>query len=173
MAVTFNSKVDPKAKTELFKIYVDVSEDGTEELELQGRGIGSWTIEQNQEMTVVPDVLGLNDFERGVPKPQQSVELALRKNSQLGELLFDAWFNNDMSKLDNITIVQKFEFISSTVETSCLARKQIECAMNITQFMGEAENYLKFGVDIYYSNNIITGTMPITDGNPPVFNADT
>lgn len=173
MAVTFNSKVDPKAKTELFKIYVDVSEDGTEELELQGRGITNWTIDQNQEMTVQSDVLGYNDFERGNPKPQQSVELALRKNSKLGELLFEAWFKNDMSALDSMTIVQKFEFVSSTVQTSCLARKQVGCAMNITSFQGEAENYLKFGVDIYYSNNIITGTMPITDGNPPVFNADT
>ncbi len=161
----FNSAVSPKAKTELFKIYVDVGTTASSpEFELQGRGVTSWTIENGQELTVTPDVLGFNDFERGTPKPQQSVELAIRKGSKLGLMLFEAWLTGDMSKLDSMKILQKFEFIDGSGTDTCVARLQDECAMNITSFIGEAENYLKFAVDIYYSNKITMGTMPKTDG---------
>lgn len=110
--MAFNEKVNPKAKTELFKIYADVSTDGTTpEWELQGRGVTSWTVEQNEDITKEPDVLGYVDIERGVAQPTQSgVSVKLRKGSKFGEMLFDAWFSGDMSKLDNVKMLQKFEF---------------------------------------------------------------
>lgn len=172
--MAFNEKVNPKAKTELFKIYADVSTDGTTpEWELQGRGVTSWTVEQNEDITKEPDVLGYVDIERGVAQPTQSgVSVKLRKGSKFGEMLFDAWFSGDMSKLDNVKMLQKFEFVDGTTEDKCKARLQEECVIAINNFTGEAAGYLGFEIDIHYSNKITTGEMAITDGASIKFTPD-
>lgn len=172
--MAFNEKVNPKAKTELFKIYADVSTDGTTPgWELQGRGVTSWTVEQNEDITKEPDVLGYVDIERGVAQPTQSgVSVKLRKGSKFGEMLFDAWFSGDMSKLDNIKMLQKFEFVDGTAENKCKARLQEECVIAINNFTGEAAGYLGFEIDIHYSNKITTGEMLITDGASIEFTPD-
>lgn len=172
--MAFNEKVNPKAKKELFKIYADVSTDGTTpEWELQGRGVTSWTVEQNEDITKEPDVLGYVDIERGVAQPTQSgVSVKLRKGSKFGEMLFDAWFSGDMSKLDNVKMLQKFEFVDGTTEDKCKARLQEECVIAINNFTGEAAGYLGFEIDIHYSNKITTGEMAITDGASIEFTPD-
>ena len=170
--MAFNDKVNPKAAVKLFKIYFDVSSTSTPEWELQGRGITSWTIDQNQDFSAEADVLGYVDFDRGIAKPQQSFDLAIRKGSKLGNILFNAWFNGDQSSLDSIKILQKFEFVDAETEGYCIARLQDECAINITSFNGEAEDYLKFSVETHYSNKITTGTMAKVDPDPVVFTPD-
>jgi len=165
----FNSYASPKAKVERFKLYVDI--DGT--LELQGRGITSWTIEQNQDIEQEADVLGYVDNTRSSAKPSQSIdEFKFRKDSALAQKLFKAFYTGDTSELDDITIVQKFEFVDADeTGTTCFARKLPECMLNITSFNGEAESDLSVSLEIYYSGEIITGTMPITDGDTPTFTA--
>lgn len=174
MSTTWNTEVNPKAKTQLFKIYAQVS--GTEALptwELQGRGVTSWTVEQNQDINKEPDVLGYVDMERGIAQPAQSgVALNIRKDSVLGTLLFDAWFSGDYSKLDDISILQKFEFVDGATTGSVLARLQKHCLIAINSFSGEAGGYLGFDVDIHYSNDIITGQMTKVDASPIVFTPD-
>lgn len=172
--MAFNEKVNPKAKTELFKIYADVSADGTTpEWELQGRGVTSWTVEQNEDITKEPDVLGYIDIERGVAQPTQSgVSVKLRKGSKFGEMLFDAWFSGDTSKLDNIKMLQKFEFMDGSAANKCKARLQEECVIAINNFTGEAAGYLGFEIDIHYSNKITTGEMAVTDGASIEFTPD-
>ena len=173
MATTFNDIASPNVDTKYFKIYMDMADGAdTESWELQGRGIASWTIEQNQDFTVDSDVLGYNDFTRGTPKPQQSVEIAIRKGSKLGGLLFDAFYSGDTSKLNSLKILQKFEMVDATPEGECKARVQEDCAININQFMGEAEGKLKFAIDIYYSNNITLGHMAKVDASPVTFTPD-
>lgn len=172
MAITFNDAASPKVKTEKFKIYVDVSTTSTPEYELQGRGVESWTVDNGQDIESTVDVLGYNDFERGVAQPTQDVTLRLRKNSKLGEMMFEAWFKGDFSTLDSLKILQKFEMVDGKTSGTCLARLQDECAINITSFEGEAGGYLAFGATIHYSNKIQTGTMPKTDGSTITFTPD-
>ena len=172
--LAFNEKVNPKAKTELFKIYADISADGSEpEWELQGRGVTSWTVEQNQDITKEPDVLGYVDVERGTAQPTQAgVAVKLRKGSKFGEMLFYAWFSGDTTRLDNIKMLQKFEFVDGTSEGKCKARLQEECVIAINNFTGEAAGYLGFEIDIHYSNKITTGEMAVTDGASIEFTPD-
>lgn len=171
--MAFNGNVNPKAKTQHFKIYIDVSEsNNTPEWELQGRGVESWTVEQNQDIEKTTDVLGLVDMERGVAQPSQTATLALRKGSKLAEILFDAFYSGDFSKLDSVKILQKFEVKDGSETGTCLARLQDNCLIAITSFNGEAGGYLNFEVEIHYSNEITTGTMPIKDGSTIVFTPD-
>lgn len=175
MATQFNDKASPKIETKYFKIYIDTadSSSSTPTWELQGRGVESWTVDQNQDITKTPDVLGYVDMERGIAQPAQSgVKINLRKGSVLGTILFDAWFSGDMSKLNSMKILQKYEFISGTTENTCKARLQDECMISINSFSGEAGGYLGFDIDIHYSNKITTGTMPLTDGESITFTAD-
>ena len=68
----FNSYAAPKVETKRFKIYADVGSSGTPEWELQGRGVESWTVEENSDVEKTTDVLGYVDMERGTAQPTQS-----------------------------------------------------------------------------------------------------
>ena len=165
----FNANASPKAPTKRFKMYVEI--DG--ELELQGRGITSWSVEQNQDVTQEEDVLGFVDNTRGNAKPQQNIDtFKFRKDSKLAKMAFDAWYSGDYSKLDSLNIVQKFEFVEGSDTDTCLARKLPNSMINITALNGEAGNDLSVSMDIYYSGEIIKGTMPIVDGVKPTFTED-
>ena len=169
----FNSYANPKVETKRFKIYADVGSSGTPEWELQGRGVESWTVEENSDVEKVTDVLGTVDMERGTAQPTQSgVAIKLRKGSKLGEMLFDAFFTRNYEKLNAIKILQKFEFADADTEDSCLARLEEDVMIAINNFTGEAGGYLGFEVDIHYANKTTTGTMPKVDGDTITFTPD-
>lgn len=175
--MAFNDYANPKVQTKRFKIYAQVGTTGLSNdpvYELQGRGVENWTVEQNQNITKTPDVLGYVDMERGIAQPAQSgVTLKLRKGSVLAENLFNAWFSGDLSALDSITILQKFEFMDYPDATGyCKARKQDNCMISINSFNGEADGYLGFDVDIHYSNEITTGKMAVEDPTTIIFTPD-
>ena len=169
----FNSYANPKVETKRFKIYADVGTGETSEWELQGRGVESWSVEQNEDVTKTPDVLGYVDMERGTAQPTQSgVSVRLRSGSKFGQMLFDAWFSNDKTKLDSIKMLQKFEFVDGTDSDTCLARLEEDVMISINSFEGEAGGYLGFTIDIHYANKTTTGTMPKVDGETIEFTAD-
>ena len=170
----FNSYANPKVETKRFKIYADVSEgSGNPEWELQGRGVGSWTVDENEDITKEPDVLGYIDMERGTPQQTQTgVIVNLRKGSKFGSLLFDAWFTGDKSKLDAMKFLQKFEFVDGTDENTCRARLEEDVLVSINSFNGEAAGYLSFDIDIHYANMRTIGTMPKVDGDEITFTPD-
>lgn len=166
----FNDYANPKVETKRFKIYADVGTGETPEWELQGRGIESWTVEENSDVEKTTDVLGLVDMERGTAQPTQSgIAIKLRKDSKFGQMLFDAWFSRDTSKLDAIKMLQKFEFADGEEESSCLARLEEDVMVAINNFTGEAGGYLGFEVDIHYANKTTLGTMPKKDGETITF----
>ena len=170
----FNSYANPKVETKRFKIYADVGSSSSPDWELQGRGVESWSVEQNEDVTKTPDVLGYVDMERGTAQPTQSgVSVKLRKESKFGQMLFDAWFKNDKSKLDSIKMLQKFEFVDGGTENTCLARLEENVMISINTFNGEAGGYLGFDIDIHYANKTTTGTMPKVDGDSITFTPDT
>lgn len=173
MATEF-SYANPKIETKRFKIYADVGGGGdTPDWELQGRGIESWTIEENQDVTKTTDVLGYVDMERGTAQPTQSgVSIKLRKGSKLAQNLFASWYTGDTSVLDSMKILQKFEFVDGESANTCLARLQEDVMISINNFTGEAGGYLGFEVDIHYANKVTTGTMPKEDGATITFTPD-
>lgn len=176
MSITFNSAVNPKARTELFKIYANVGTTVAPVWELQGRGIESWSVERNEDIEKREDVLGLIDIMRGKQKPTQSgIDLLVRKGSAFGELLMDAWYTGDYSKLDNLDLLHKYEFVDyeeGTTTDECLAKRESECTVVINSFGGEAGGYLGFNIDIHYTNNTVTGHMTKEDASPVVFTPD-
>lgn len=166
----FNNYANPKVETKRFKIYADVGEGGSSEWELQGRGVESWTVEENTDVEKKTDVLGYVDMERGTAQPTQSgVAVNLRKGSKLAQILFDAWYSRDTSKLDAIKILQKFEFADGSDENSCLARLEEDVMIAVNNFTGEAGGYLGFEIDIHYANKTTLGTMPKVDGDSITF----
>ena len=169
----FNSYANPKVETKRFKIYADVGTSGTPEWELQGRGVESWSVEMNEDVTKTTDVLGCVDMERGTAQPTQSgVAIKLRKGSKFAEMLFDAWFKRDTSKIDSVKMLQKFEFADGTDSDTCLARLEEDVMIAINNFSGESGSYLGFEIDIHYANKTTTGTMPKVDGDTITFTPD-
>lgn len=170
----FNSYANPKVETKRFKIYADVGTGEIPEWELQGRGVESWTVEENSDVEKVTDVLGYVDMERGTAQPTQSgVAIKLRKGSKFGEMLFDAWYKHDTSRLDAVKMLQKFEFADGEIEDTCLARLEEDVMIAINNFTGEAGGYLGFEVDIHYANKTTTGTMQKVDGDSITFTPST
>lgn len=170
----FNNFANPKIETKRFKIYADVGSSDTPEWELQGRGLESYTIEENSDVEKVTDVLGMVDMERSAAQPTQSgLAIKLRKGSKLGEMLFDAWFKRDYTKLNAVKILQKFEFADGDSEDSCLARLEEDVMISINSFSGEAGSYLGFEVDFHYANKTTLGTMSKTDGETITFTPST
>ena len=169
----FNTYAAPEIETKRFKIYADVGGTSTPEWELQGRGVESWTVEENSDVEKTTDVLGYVDMERGTAQPTQSgVAIKLRKGSKFGQMLFDAWFKRDTSKLNAVKMLQKFEFVDGTEEDTCLARLEEDVMIAINNFTGEAGGYLGFEIDIHYANKTTTGTMPKVDGASITFTPD-
>ena len=169
----FNKYANPKVETKRFKIYADVGSGSSPEWELQGRGVESWTVEENSDVEKVTDVLGTVDMERSTAQPTQSgIALKLRKGSKLGEMLFEAWFKRDYEKLNAIKILQKFEFASGDSENTCLARLEEDVMIAINNFTGEAGGYLGFEIDLHYANKTTYGTMPLEDGDTITFTPD-
>lgn len=163
--VEFNDLATPKIGTERFKIYLDVGDGNAPEWELQGRGIESWTIEENSDVDKKTDVLKLVDMERKTPQPTQSgIAINLRKESKLASLLFEAWVKRDYSKLNALKILQKFEFVDGNDPDTCLARLEEDVMIAINTFNGEAGGSLGFEIDIHYANKTTTGTMAKKDG---------
>lgn len=169
----FNTYANPKVETKRFKVYADVGTGSVPEWELQGRGVESWSVEENSDVEKQTDVLGYVDMERGTAQPTQSgIAIKLRKGSKFGEMLFDAWFNRNTSRLDAIKILQKFEFADGDDEGTCRARLEEDVMIAINNFTGEAGGYLGFEVDFHYANKTTTGTMPKVDGDTITFTPD-
>lgn len=168
----FNSAANPKVETKKFKIYFDVGTLGKPSWELQGRGVESWTIDENQDVEKKNDVLGYVDMERGTAQPTQSgVLVKLRSGSKLAVILFNAWLTGDYSQLNALKILQKFEF-ADVSPSECMARLEEDVMIAINNFSGEAGGYLGFEIDIHYANKRTLGSMPKIDGDTITFTPD-
>jgi hypothetical protein len=169
----FNSYASPKAKTERFKLYIDISEDKSGDYELQGKGIEAWTIDRGEEITKTKDVLGGVEVERSTPEPTQTgVRIVVRKDSKFAQIVAEAEFTGDMSKLDSMNIIKKYEFMDGDTEDTCKAKLEKDVTVGLPTFEGEAGGYLAYMVDFHYSNRFITGTMPKEDGDTITFTPD-
>lgn len=164
MAITFNEKASPKIPTNALSVYADVSSSTTEDWELQGRGIGSWTFEENADVTKDIDVLGMVDMERGTPQRAISgIEMKFRKDHKLGEMIFEAWYTGDYSKLNAEKILLVFGFVDGKTSGAFLARKEEEVLIGISSINAEAGDYITANVDFNFANKSTLGEATISN----------
>jgi hypothetical protein len=171
--VEFNKNASPKAKTEAFKIYIDVSAEKSGEYELQGKGIASWTTDRGEEITKTKDVLGGVEVERSTPEPTQTgVRIVVRKESKFAQMIAEAEYTGDTKALDAMNILKKYEFLSGNDENTCKAKLEKDVVVSVQSFEGEAGGFLAYIVDFHYANRFELGTMPLVDGEPITFTPD-
>ena len=169
----FNNYASPKASTDKFKLYIDVSDDKSGTYELQGKGIESWTIDRGETIEKSKDVLGGVEVERSTPEPTQTgVRIFIRKDSKFAKIIADADFTGDTSKLDSVNILKKYEYMDGEASDTCKAKLETDVTVGIPTFEGEAGGYLAYIVDFHYANRFKTGTMPKTDGDKITFTPD-
>jgi hypothetical protein len=109
-------------------------------------------------------------MERGTAQPTQSgISIKLRKNSKLGQILFDAFITRNYEKLNAVKILQKFEFADGDDADTCIARLEEDVMIAINNFNGEAGGFLGFEIDLHYANKSTIGTMPKEDGETITF----
>lgn len=169
----FNDKVNPTVAVEdAYRLFVDVGASGTVELEMQGRGVSSYSQSSNADSSQDLDVLGYTDTTVSAPKVSQEIELKVRKGSKLAGMIFDAYLENKGSIV--VDIYEKYPMVdySSTNTTDCKARKQADCTIAWTEATIEAGGKFGYNVTLYHSGVITKGKMPKDNESEQVFEAD-
>lgn len=169
----FNSRANPTvAVEEAYRLFVDVKTSGTTpELEMQGRGVASYSQSSNADASQDLDVLGFVDTTVSAPKVSQEMEMKVRKGSKLGAMIFDAYLDGKSSI--TVDIYEKYPMVNhSTGGTDCKARKQSYCTVVWTEAQIEAGAKFGYNVTLYHSGIITKGSMPIDDDSEQVFTAD-
>ena len=161
----FNSNANPTvAVEEAYRLYVDVKSNGTTPvLEMQGRGVTSYSQSSNADSSQDLDVLGYTDTTVSTPKVSQEIELKVRKGSKLSGKIFDAYLENKGSIV--VDIYEKYPMVdySSSDTTSCRARKQTNCTIAWTEATIEAGGKFGYNVTLYHSGEITKGKMAKED----------
>lgn len=172
--MAFNSYAAPKVPTDRFKLYIDIGEGNGDgyEFELQGRGITNWTIDRNNNTNKQVDVLRYVDIQRGVPQPTQNVTVYIRSDSKFAEIIAEADYTGDETKLNAMNILHKFEYLDGKDEDSCKAKLNKNVFVEVVSFNGEADNYLNYTLNFHYSNDFVLGTMPKKDSDTITFTPD-
>ena len=170
----FNANAKPTvAVEEAYRLYVDVKDSGSQPvLELQGRGVPSYSQSANADSSQDLDVLGYTDTTVSAPKVSQEIELKVRKGSKLAGMIFDAYLENKGSI--TVDIYEKYPMVdySSSDTESCKARKQVNCTIVWTETTIEAGDKFGYNVTLYHSGEITLGKMAKVDGESPAFTAD-
>lgn len=172
----FNEKATPTVAVEdAYRLYVDVKDSGTSPvLELQGRGVASYSQSANADISQDLDVLGYTDTTASAPKVSQEIALKVRKNSKLAGMIFDAYLDNKSSII--VDIYEKYPMVdySSSDTDSCKARMQKNCTIAWTEATIEAGGKFGYTVTLYHSGEITKGKMAKVDAESgATFEADT
>lgn len=161
----FNANAKPTvAVEEAYRLYVDVKDTGTTPvLEMQGRGVSSYSQSANADSSQDLDVLGYTDTTVSAPKVSQEIELKVRKGSKLAGMIFDAYLENKGSI--TVDIYEKYPMVdySSSDTDNCKARKQTDCTIAWTEATIEAGGKFGYNVTLYHSGIITKGKMTKVD----------
>ena len=163
MATDFNVGVGVKATRKLLMTFVDVSDSGTPEWEIVGRGVEDSSIELNPQTETATDILGITETSVEKWEPNQSFDPnTVKGGSKLNFKLHKIWQDKKPELLSkfNVLIVYAYLGEKSTFE----AEMQKNCTINITSLGGSA--YVDMPIEISYSNDSTKGTVTIADGVP-------
>lgn len=163
MATDFNVGVGVKATRKLLMTYVDVSDSGTPEWELVGRGVEDSSIELNPNTETTTDILGITETAVTKWEPNQSFDPnTVKGGSKLNYKLHEIWQNKTPELLSKFNVLIVYAYIGET--NNFEAEMQKNCTINITSIGGSA--YVDMPIEISLSNDSTKGTVSIADGVP-------
>lgn len=142
------------------KTLITVAEWGsgtTPEREILGARTEDSSIEFNPDIATSTDILGITYSEINKTEPQQSFDpYYLLGGSKLGAYLAQAALENNIDAYNStFTIYIIAAFIGSEGSYKCV--KHTGCSIIPASIGGDA--YVSMPIDVYYSNNIETGTV--------------
>ena len=163
MATDFNVGVGVKAARKLLMTFVDVSDSGTPEWEIVGRGIEDSSIELNPQTETTTDILGITETSVEKWEPNQSFDPnTVKGGSKLNFKLHKIWQDKKPELLSKFNVLIVYAYLGET--STFEAEMQKNCTINITSLGGSA--YVDMPIEISYSNDITKGTVTIADGVP-------
>jgi hypothetical protein len=163
MATDFNVGAGVKAPRKLLMTYVDVSDSGTPEWELVGRGVEDSAIELNPNTETTTDILGITETAVTKWEPNQSFDPnTVKGGSKLNYKLHEIWQNKTPELLSKFNVLIVYAYIGET--NNFEAEMQKNCTINITSIGGSA--YVDMPIEISLSNDSVKGTVSIADGVP-------
>ena len=163
MAIDFNVGAGVKAARKLLMTYVDVSDSGTPEWELVGRGVEESAIELNPNTETVTDILGITDTSVTKWEPNQSFDPnTVKGGSKLNFKLHEIWQNKTPELLSKFNVLIVYAYIGETKNFE--AEMQKNCTINITSIGGSS--YVDMPIEISFSNDSTKGTVTIANGVP-------
>lgn len=163
MATDFNVGAGVKATRKLLMTYVDVSDSGTPEWELVGRGVEDSSIELNPNTETTTDILGITETAVTKWEPNQSFDPnTVKGGSKLNYKLHEIWQNKTPELLSKFNVLIVYAYIGET--NNFEAEMQKNCTINITSIGGSA--YVDMPIEISLSNDSVKGTVSIADGVP-------
>lgn len=163
MATDFNVGAGVKATRKLLMTYVDVSDSGTPEWELVGRGVEDSSIELNPNTETTTDILGITETAVTKWEPNQSFDPnTVKGGSKLNYKLHEIWQNKTPELLSKFNVLIVYAYIGET--NNFEAEMQKNCTINITSIGGSA--YVDMPIEISLSNDSTKGTVSIADGVP-------
>lgn len=163
MATDFNVGAGVKATRKLLMTYVDVSDGGTPEWELVGRGVEDSSIELNPNTETTTDILGITETAVTKWEPNQSFDPnTVKGGSKLNHKLHQIWQNKTPELLSKFNVLIVYAYLGETNKFE--AEMQKNCTINITSIGGSA--YVDMPIEISLSNDSTKGTVSIADGVP-------
>lgn len=163
MATDFNVGAGVKATRKLLMTYVDVSDSGSPEWELVGRGVEDSSIELNPNTETTTDILGITETAVTKWEPNQSFDPnTVKGGSKLNYKLHEIWQNKTPELLSKFNVLIVYAYIGET--NNFEAEMQKNCTINITSIGGSA--YVDMPIEISLSNDSVKGTVSIADGVP-------
>lgn len=163
MATDFNVGAGVKAARKLLMTYVDVSDSGTPEWELVGRGVEDSSIELNPNTETTTDILGITETSVTKWEPNQSFEPnTVKGGSKLNFKLHQIWQDKKPELLSKFNVLIVYAYIGETKTFE--AEMQKNCTINVTSIGGSA--YVDMPIEISFSNDSTKGTVTIADGVP-------
>lgn len=160
----FNVEENIKVARKLLRTYVDVSESGTAEWELVGKGIEESAIELNPDTETITDILGVTTTTVNKWEATQSFDpFTVRGGSKLAFKLHKIWQDKTPEKLSNFDVLIVYKYIGDT-SAGYEAELQKNCTINITSLGGSA--YVDMPIDITFSNDIEKGTATFSEDVP-------
>ena len=163
MATDFNVGVGVKATRKLLMTFVDVSDSGTPEWEIVGRGVEDSSIELNPQTETATDILGITETSVEKWEPNQSFDPnTVRGGSKLNFKLHKIWQDKKPELLSKFNVLIVYAYLGET--STFEAEMQKNCTINITSLGGSA--YVDMPIEISYSNDSTKGTVTIADGVP-------
>lgn len=163
-----NLTENQKAARKLLATYVDVSDSETPEWQLIGAGVEDSSIEYNNEVSTVTDILGITETSVTANAPKQEMEpFTIRGGSKLHKKLLNILRRNALTELSLFKVLVVEGYL--TQGSRYAAELHTGCTIEVTGKGGSGN--VDLPIAIYFSNNKTLGTVDAIS-KAPAFTAE-